>query len=70
MERKPPQKQNSYKFSQIFGYKGIGDKLQDEDVITCLKFDNEGKMIALGDRAGRVIIFDRSKGEQKGNGSF
>jgi serine/threonine-protein phosphatase 2A regulatory subunit B len=70
MERKGIQKQNSYKFSQIFGYKNTTDKLQKEDVITCLKFDNEGKMIAVGDRAGRVIVFDRSKSDQKGTGPF
>jgi serine/threonine-protein phosphatase 2A regulatory subunit B len=63
MERKPSQKQNSYKFSQIFGYKGTVDKVLEEDVITCLKFDKEGKTIAVGDRAGRVIIFDCPKGD-------
>jgi serine/threonine-protein phosphatase 2A regulatory subunit B len=70
MERKGNSKINSYKFSQIFGYKGANEKLQEDDVITCLKFDNEGKFIALGDKAGRVIVFEQSKTNEKNQHSF
>lgn len=47
----------NYKFSQIFGYKGTSQKTQEEDIVTALKFDPTGKYIAVGDKAGRVIVF-------------
>jgi serine/threonine-protein phosphatase 2A regulatory subunit B len=60
MEKNSNAKTSGYKFSQIFGYKGPNETVQEEDIITCLKFDNEGKFIALGDKAGRVIIFENT----------
>lgn len=50
-------KSSSYKYAQIFGYKGPNERVQEEDIITSLKFDHSGKYLALGDRAGRVILF-------------
>ena len=50
-------KGSQYKYSQIFGYKGPNEKILQDDIITSVKFDSEGKMIALGDKAGRIIIF-------------
>lgn len=47
----------NYKYSQIFGYKGPAERILDEDLITCIRFDSTGNYIALGDRAGRVIVF-------------
>jgi hypothetical protein len=36
--------------------------LIDEDNISALKFDSSGKMLALGDKAGRLIIFNAIDG--------
>jgi hypothetical protein len=41
----------------MFGYKGPGEKIQEEDIIAKLSFDQSGKFLALGDHAGRIIIF-------------
>lgn len=46
-----------YKCSQVFGYKGSNEKIHQEDIITKLKFSQDGKNLALGDKAGRVIVF-------------
>ena len=50
-------KGNEYKCCQLFGFKGVGEKIRDEDIVTALKFNQDGSHIALGDKAGRVIIF-------------
>ncbi len=47
----------NYKLIQIFGYKGPGEKIQQEDIISKVSFDKSGKYLALGDHAGRIIIF-------------
>lgn len=57
MEKIAPSKGSNYKQQQIFGYKGPGEKILDEDIISTLKFDHTGRFLALGDHAGRVIIF-------------
>jgi serine/threonine-protein phosphatase 2A regulatory subunit B len=57
MERSSKNSTGNYKFSQIFGYKGANEVVQEEDIISALKFDKEGRFIALGDRAGRIIVF-------------
>lgn len=41
----------------MFGYKGPGEKIQEEDIISKISFDQTGKYLALGDHAGRIIIF-------------
>ena len=50
-------KGTDYKCTQVFGYKGSTEKVHEEDIISTLKFDQEGKHLALGDKAGRIIIF-------------
>lgn len=47
----------NYKLIQMFGYKGPGEKIQQEDIISKVSFDQSGKYLALGDHAGRIIIF-------------
>lgn len=39
MERNIKNTTSNYKFSQIFGYKGANEPVQEEDIITALKFD-------------------------------
>ena len=37
----------------------------EEDIITALRFDNTGNHLAVGDKAGRVIVFE-AKENKKG----
>jgi hypothetical protein len=57
MEKNSASKAANYKQTQIFGYKGPGEKTLEEDIISTLKYDPSGRYLALGDHAGRVIIF-------------
>lgn len=57
MEKLHPSKGSQYKQIQLFGYKGPGEKVLEEDIITTLKYDQNGQHLALGDQAGRIIIF-------------
>ena len=41
----------------------------DEDIISSLRFDQSGKYIALGDRAGRIIVFEAHE-NKKGASSY
>lgn len=49
-----------WKFSQVFGDKTTSEQIHDEDIITAIEFDPTGKYLSLGDKAGRLIIFDSS----------
>lgn len=62
---KEKSKGSEYKCSQVFGYKGNTDKIHEEDIISVLKFDLEGKHITVGDKAGRVILFKSNTGKKK-----
>lgn len=55
----------NYKLTQMFGYKGPGEKVQEEDIISKIAFDKTGKYLALGDHAGRIIIFELQENTQK-----
>lgn len=58
MEKIAASKATQYKFAQIFGYKGPNEKIMEEDIITSLRFDQTGTYLAVGDKAGRVIVFE------------
>lgn len=51
-----------WKFSQIFGEKLPGEDVQDIDIISAIEFDNKGNFLAVGDRGGRVVIFENKSG--------
>jgi serine/threonine-protein phosphatase 2A regulatory subunit B len=57
MDKSSMSKGSAYKIGQLFGYKGPNEKILEEDIISSMKFDQSGRMLALGDKAGRVIIF-------------
>ncbi len=65
MEKIISSKAQNYKYNQIFGYKGPGEKILEEDIISVLKYDNTGRYLALGDNAGRVIVFQNENNKQK-----
>ncbi|XP_037496139.1 serine/threonine protein phosphatase 2A 55 kDa regulatory subunit B beta isoform [Jatropha curcas] len=48
-----------WKFSQVFGERVPGEDVQDVDVISAIEFDKSGDFLAVGDRGGRVVIFER-----------
>lgn len=50
-------KGSNYKLSQVFGYKGPNEKVLYEDIISAIRFNPNGNLLALGDNAGRIIIF-------------
>lgn len=54
----------NWKMTQVFGEEGGVDSVADEDVISAMAFDPTGCYIALGDKAGRLIVFERSEGTQ------
>lgn len=47
-----------YSCSQLFGEGSDSQQNIDEDNITSLRFDESGKLLAVGDRAGRLIVFN------------
>lgn len=62
---KEKSKGNQYKCNQIFGYKGNNEKVHEEDIISTMKFDQDGKFLGLGDKAGRIIIFKAADPKKK-----
>ena len=62
---KDKSKGSEYKCSQVFGYKGSNQKIHEEDIISVLKFNHDGSHLALGDKAGRIIIFKGADAKKK-----
>jgi len=53
-----------WKFVQSFG----DDNSSDDDLVTAVEFDDTGDYLAVGDKAGRICIFEgiaMSKGKKK-----
>lgn len=59
-------KKIEWKFNQVFGDRTVADQIHDEDIITAIEFDTTGRYLSLGDRAGRLIIFDQVDSNSKG----
>ncbi|KAF3947114.1 hypothetical protein CMV_026711 [Castanea mollissima] len=55
-----------WKFSQVFGERAPGEDLQDVDIISSMGFEKSGDYLAVGDRGGRVVIFERKDGKYAG----
>lgn len=51
---------SDWKLSQVFGQPSSSDDLPYYDVITSIEFDRTGDNLAIGDRGGRVVIFERT----------
>ncbi|KAM7274665.1 hypothetical protein ACFE04_016531 [Oxalis oulophora] len=49
-----------WRFSQVFGERSPDEELQDVDIISSIEFDKTGDHLAVGDRGGRVVIFQRN----------
>ncbi|XP_038686838.1 serine/threonine protein phosphatase 2A 55 kDa regulatory subunit B beta isoform-like isoform X4 [Tripterygium wilfordii] len=59
-ESSPPLR---WKFSQVFGERCPGEEVQDIDIVSAIEFDKTGDYLAVGDRGGRVVIFERKDGK-------
>ncbi|XP_015882539.3 serine/threonine protein phosphatase 2A 55 kDa regulatory subunit B beta isoform isoform X2 [Ziziphus jujuba] len=57
--------QMEWKFSQVFGERPPGEDVHDVDIISAIGFDKSGDYLAVGDRGGRVVIFERKDGKLK-----
>lgn len=57
MEKNKNLEVSNFKLGQLFGSKESANNSQDEDLISVIRFDKTGNYLALGDHAGRVIIF-------------
>jgi len=57
-----------WKFTQVFGDKSTACSVADEDVISAMSFDTTGNYLSLGDKAGRLIIFQRNPNKNKKGG--
>jgi serine/threonine-protein phosphatase 2A regulatory subunit B len=55
---KPQIPKQDWKFLQVFGDKASSDNVSDEDIISAIAFDKTGRLLSLGDRAGRLIVFE------------
>ncbi|CAL1367461.1 unnamed protein product [Linum trigynum] len=53
-----------WNFSQVFGEKAPGEDVQNSDLISAIEFDKSGRHLAVGDRGGRVIIFESKEAEE------
>ncbi|GAV58342.1 hypothetical protein CFOL_v3_01876 [Cephalotus follicularis] len=52
----PPLRWN---LSQLFGQNCPGQDVQDIDIVSAIEFDESGNHLAVGDRGGRIVIFER-----------
>ncbi|KAJ3440078.1 protein phosphatase pp2a regulatory subunit b [Anaeramoeba flamelloides] len=50
-----------WRVSQIFGDKSSIEKIAEQDKISALEFDSTGNYVAVGDRGGRVILFQSNR---------
>ncbi|XP_024442721.1 serine/threonine protein phosphatase 2A 55 kDa regulatory subunit B beta isoform isoform X2 [Populus trichocarpa] len=63
----PPSPPLDWKFSQVFGETTPGEDLQDVDVVSSIGFEKSGDYLAVGDRGGRVVIFQAKHGKHTPN---
>ena len=59
----------NWRFTQVFGDKTTVDSVAEEDIISAITYDQSGKFLSLGDRAGRLIIFEKGDTDKK-KGTF
>jgi len=50
-----------WRFSQLFGEKNAVEEVSDVDIVSAIEFDETGNYLAVGDRGGRVVVFERSQ---------
>jgi len=50
----------------VFGDKATVEDVADVDIVSAIEFDDSGDFLAAGDRGGRIVIFERETGKDKG----
>nr|XP_018677901.1 PREDICTED: serine/threonine protein phosphatase 2A 55 kDa regulatory subunit B beta isoform-like [Musa acuminata subsp. malaccensis] len=53
----------NWKFSQVFGERQPGEKVEEIDIISAVEFESRGDYLATGDHGGRVVLFERTNGK-------
>ena len=51
-------------FKQIIGDDNPNQEVTEEDIISAISFDRDGQHLAIGDNAGRVILFQRDQSKE------
>eukprot|EP01096_Ripella_sp_DP13-Kostka_P006657 TRINITY_DN2399_c0_g1_i1.p1 TRINITY_DN2399_c0_g1~~TRINITY_DN2399_c0_g1_i1.p1 ORF type:complete len:422 (-),score=199.60 TRINITY_DN2399_c0_g1_i1:404-1669(-) len=59
-----------WRFSQLFGEKTVTEEVAEVDIVSAIEFDETGEFIAVGDRGGRVVVFERSTGKERSEYKF
>jgi serine/threonine-protein phosphatase 2A regulatory subunit B len=52
-----------WSFSQVKG--SLDDDITEADIISCVEFNNDGDLLATGDKGGRVVIFQRDESSKQ-----
>eukprot|EP00743_Colponemidia_sp_Colp-15_P001620 GILK01001769.1.p1 GENE.GILK01001769.1~~GILK01001769.1.p1 ORF type:complete len:502 (-),score=67.21 GILK01001769.1:196-1587(-) len=53
-----------WRFTQVFGEKTATEEITEADILSAIEFDHTGDYLAVGDRGGRIIIFQRVADEK------
>ncbi|GKT35256.1 Protein phosphatase PP2A regulatory subunit B [Aduncisulcus paluster] len=62
--------QLDFRFCQVFGDTCPVEEASNCDIISAVKFDKTGQYLAVGDRGGRAIIFERAESKKKSKSHF
>jgi len=54
-----------WRFSQLFGEKDSVEEVSDVDIVSAIEFDETGEFLAVGDRGGRVVVFEQDASDYK-----
>merc|ERR1712137_631165 len=54
-----------WRFSQLFGEKDAIEEVSDVDIVSAIEFDETGDFLAVGDRGGRVVVFEQDANDYK-----
>lgn len=52
-----------WRFSQVFGDGRAADDVT--DIVSAIEFDDTGNYIAVGDRGGRIVVFEQDSSKKK-----
>ncbi|KAI2803347.1 Serine/threonine-protein phosphatase 2A 55 kDa regulatory subunit B alpha isoform [Blomia tropicalis] len=58
----------SWAFSQVKGT--LEEDFTEADLISCVEFNSDGKLLACGDKGGRIVIFQRASGSRKATNEY
>lgn len=61
-----PKSSLDWKFTQVFGDKSLIENVMEEDIITSMNFSRDGRYLAIGDIAGRIVVFEHKSAQKNG----